>query len=135
MACTRVSKAGRKQQPGQSPPVASSQATPIPAEQRDGGHKVGPGRPRKYRTVEAMELAIDRYFLAAENPTMSKLARALGFSNRQGLHKYGGYSPEFSYLVKRAHLRMEEYYEKKLRDKDACVPDVIRALKRLGWRG
>ncbi len=82
-----------------------------------------------------MELAIDRYFLTAKNPTMTKLARALGFRNRQGLHAYAGYDEEFSYLVKRVHLRREEYYERKLQDKNARVAEVIRALKRLGWRG
>jgi len=82
-----------------------------------------------------MELAIDRYFRTAENPTMTQLAIVLGFASRQGLHNYKGYNNEFSYIVQRAHLRMENYYEEKLRDEDARVSDVIRALKRLGWRG
>ncbi len=82
-----------------------------------------------------MEKAIDRYFLAAQNPTMTKLARALGLGSRQALHNYKDYDEGFSYLVQRAHLRMEAYYEEKLRDPNVCVAKVIRALKTLGWRG
>lgn len=135
MARTQVCKDDRKQQREQSPPAAGSQTAALPVEQRDNGHKAGRGRPRRYGTVEAMELAIDRYFLTAEKPTVSELALELGFTSRQGLYNYKAYGPEFSYAVKRARLRVEAYYEEKLLDKDACASDVIRALKRLGWRG
>jgi hypothetical protein len=136
MPCQQVSRSSRQRAQGanQSGPD-TPQVGAVPVEQRDSSHKARPGRPRKYETPEAMELAIDRYFLIAKKPTMTKLARALGFRNRQGLHAYAGYGEEFSYIVKRAHLRMEAYYEEKLRDKDARVSEVIRALKRLGWQG
>ncbi len=66
---------------------------------------------------------------------MSRLAVALGFAGRQGLHNYKSYANEFSYVVRRAHLRTEAYYEQKPLSKDASITHVIRALKRLGWRG
>ncbi len=133
MSRTRVPEDNSKEQPEQSSPTASSRATVVAVEQRDGDHRPGRDRPRKYETPEAMQLAIDRYFLAAERPTMSGLALELGFTSREALRNYEGYSQEFADTVKRARLRMEVYYEEKLLDKDFNVSGAIFALKNLGW--
>ncbi len=133
MTRKRVSEDDRKQQSEQSLPAASSQAAVTAADQRDSGCKPGRGRPRRYETPEAMQLVIDRYFLTAEKPTVSGLALELGFTSREALHNYEGYSQEFADTVKRARLRIEVYYEEKLLDKDFNVSGAIFALKNLGW--
>jgi len=88
------------------------------------------GRPRKYKTPEEMQVAIDEYFdkcvptpmtYKDENgedkqvfdrngipvfklnpPTHEGLALHLGFASRQSLYDYEGYDKEYSYTIKRA---------------------------------
>jgi len=93
-----------------------------------------PGRPRRYETPEQMQEVIDAYFASVARPTITGLALALGFTSRQALVNYQGYSPEFRDTVKRAKLRVEHEYEKLLLDPTAKPAAVIFALKNLGWR-
>ena len=92
------------------------------------------GRPRRCATPEAMQAAIDRYFLTTDRPTISGLALALGFRSRQSFYNYRGHSPEFDYILKRAWLRVECHYEEMLLDPNR-VRLAVFMLKRLGWRG
>jgi len=78
---------------------------------------------------------VDTYFASVARPTITGLAIALGFTSRQALLNYEGYSPEFMATVKTAKLRVEHEYEKLLRDPTAKPAAVIFALKNLGWRG
>jgi hypothetical protein len=93
------------------------------------------GRPRRYATPEAMEAVIDRYLQRSRRPTMTGLARALGFTGRQALHNYKRYGEEFRHAVLVARLRMECHYEQLLLKPGYSTAAAIRALKRLGWRG
>lgn len=78
------------------------------------------GRPRIYETAEELEAAINEYFdgLSGEDgkespPSMSGLARAIGFSSRQSLNDYEK-DDRFSYLIKAARLDIETYWECRL---------------------
>jgi len=61
---------------------------------------------------------------------VSGLAYFLGFESRQSLYDYEKRS-EFSYIIKRARLRIESEYEKKLSYKHPV--GSIFALKNMGW--
>ena len=89
------------------------------------------GRPRKYQTVEQLQAAIDRYFESTEKYTVTGLALHLGFSSRQSLINYEGYSEEFFDAIKRAKLRVEVYYEERLVENNPA--GAIFALKNFGW--
>lgn len=99
-------------------------------------------RKLKYETPEALQAAIDAYFADCEghpltdaegqplldkfgNPiiigakplTVTGLALALGFATRQSLLDYQGRA-EFKTLIQQAKLRIENYAEMRLYDKD-----------------
>ena len=91
------------------------------------------GKPRKYKTPEDMQTAIDEYYATCEQkdkgPTITGLALSLGFLSRQALYNYEGYGEDFHYVVKRARLTVEAGYEDNLR-KQACA-GAIFALKNM----
>jgi len=74
-------------------------------------------RPRKYNTTEELEEAISAYFEKNKQdnliPTVSGLALELGFCSRQSLHDYEK-DERFSYLIKKARLSIELYWENRL---------------------
>lgn len=90
------------------------------------------GRPRKYKSPEEMQKAIDAYFEDTIKLTVTGLALHLGFTSRADLIRYEGYSQEFYYAIKRAKLRIEAYYEKHLTGPN--VAGSIFALKNFGWK-
>jgi hypothetical protein len=93
------------------------------------------GRPRTYQDPEDMQKAVDKYFEEnPDKPTMCGLAIALGFVSRQSLYDYDGYEEEFSYIIKKARIRVEDGYEKGLRTKDYKPTGPIFALKNMKWR-
>lgn len=100
------------------------------------------GRPPQYDSPDAMQADIEAYFLTCgprpisfidantgeteyardkngalviqdNPPTMNGLAYALGFTSRQSLADYEK-KDEFAYPVKRAKLRMKQYWEGRL---------------------
>ena len=102
-----------------------------------------PRKTQKYQAPEEMHRAIDAYFKDCEGelllgedgnpvldkqglpvvvnarpPTVTGLALALGLSSRQSLLNYQG-RKEFRETVLRAKLRVEDYCERRLYDKDA----------------
>jgi len=111
------------------------------------------GRPPIYETPEQLEAAIEDYFnpmtyedvkktrsgtLKAEagrkqreKVTITGLALHLGFESRQSFYDYEE-KPEFSYIIKRARLRVEMGYEERLAD-PGCT-GAIFALKNMGWK-
>ena len=97
------------------------------------------GRPRKYKTVQEMQAAIDRYFaLCKENKeplTITGLALALDFTTRQALINFEGYTDEngeaFIDTIKRAKLKIEQAYE--LRNIARGNGGDIFALKQFDW--
>lgn len=102
------------------------------------------GRKLKYPTPEAMQEAIDRYFADCEGQpltddngkvllnkygepviigarplTVTGLALALGFTSRRALLDYQGRG-KYKEVVEAAKLRIENYAEMRLYDKDGC---------------
>ncbi len=91
------------------------------------------GQPRKYKTVEAMKAAIEKYFDGNKAPTICGLALALGFSTRQSLLDYEGYDQgKYLSTLKNAKLRVESSYEDGLRKNN--VAGSIFALKNFKWK-
>lgn len=92
------------------------------------------GRPPAFKTPEEMQVKIDAYFDRCkedkEPVTVTGLALALGFTSRQALINYEE-KPEFVDTVKRASLRVEQGYEKRLHGQNAA--GAIFALKNFDW--
>lgn len=112
------------------------------------------GRPPIFETPEQMQSAIDSYFKFIEgeewskdeveenplrqdtmkrypeHPTITGLILYIGFSHREALHDYEK-KTEFSDIVKKARMKVENGYEKALFGKNAAGP--IFALKNMGW--
>lgn len=115
------------------------------------------GAPRKWKSVKAMQGAIDAYFKKCEGeplivdgsaavdkygvpiiinvkpPTVTGLALALGFTGRQALLDYQA-RPEFADTVTRAKSRCEEYAEARLYDKDGANGAKFSLGCNFGWR-
>ena len=115
------------------------------------------GAPRKWKSVKAMQEAIDAYFKKCEGeplivdgsaavdkygvpiiinvkpPTVTGLALALGFTGRQALLDYQA-RPEFADTVIRAKSRCEEYAESRLYDKDGANGAKFSLGCNFGWR-
>lgn len=90
------------------------------------------GRPAHYTTPGELEAKVQEYFADPDNkPTITGLAYHLGFESRQSLYDYEQ-KGEFSYIIKRARLRVEMGYENDLRGNNAAGP--IFALKNMGWK-
>ena len=90
------------------------------------------GRPAHYTNPGDLEAAIQEYFAdQTTKPTITGLAYPLGFESRQSLYDYEQRG-EFSYMIKRARLKVEMGYENDLRGNNAAGP--IFALKNMGWK-
>lgn len=93
------------------------------------------GAPRKYETAEEMQFAIDDYFASSDEEnepiSITGLALALGFCSRQALINYENYSKEFYDTIKKAKLKVENAYEKRL-IRRGNGGDVF-ALKQFEW--
>ena len=115
------------------------------------------GAPRKWKSVKAMQEAIDAYFEACKGepiigedglpvcdkygqpfiinskpPTVTGLALSLGFTGRQALIDYQG-RLEFADTVTRAKSRCEEYAESRLYDKDGANGAKFSLGCNFGW--
>lgn len=89
------------------------------------------GKPAKFKTVEELQNAIDKYFNEnKESPTITGLALELGFASRQSFYDYEK-NKKYSYTVKRARLKIENFYESHLIGQYTSGP--IFALKNFGW--
>lgn len=101
-------------------------------------------RPLKYKTVDELQIAIDKYFkdcegrpllgddgevifdkygnpviVGAKPPTVTGLALSLGFNSRQALLNYQA-KKKFNDTITRAKSRCEEYAEGRLFDRDGA---------------
>jgi hypothetical protein len=91
------------------------------------------GRPPYYETPEDFEAEVEKYFsmVTDKDPaTITGLILYLGFSHREALADYEK-KPQFSDTVRKAKLRVENEYEKRLFGQQVTGP--IFALKNLGW--
>ena len=125
---------------------------------KKGCERMPAGAPRKWKSVKAMQAAIDAYFKACEGepfigddgcvvrdkygipiiinakpPTITGLALALGFTGRQALIDYQA-RPEFADTVTRAKARCEEYAEARLYDRDGANGAKFSLSCNFGWR-
>ena len=90
------------------------------------------GRPAHYTNPGDLEAAIQEYFAdETTKPTITGLAYHLGFESRQSLYDYEQRG-QFSYMIKRARLKVEMGYENDLRGNNAAGP--IFALKNMYWK-
>jgi hypothetical protein len=112
------------------------------------------GRPALFESNEQIEAKIQEYFKWIEGEyedrpneetrimlrfwlrhpepaTITGLALYLGFESRQSFYDYED-RDQFSYTIKRARLRIEHEYEKKLSGNNVAGP--IFALKNLSWK-
>lgn len=90
------------------------------------------GRPAHYETPEDLHKKCIAFFDGCiekgEKATITGLALFLGFSSRSSLDDYEKRSDEFSYIIKRSKLAVENSYELNGQTID------IFALKNMGWK-
>jgi hypothetical protein len=93
------------------------------------------GRPREIKNPKQFDRRAEGYFeecrTNGEPILLTGLIRALGLSSRSALDNYET-RPEFVNSVKKAKLRVEEEYEKRLQGQSPT--GAIFALKNFGWR-
>ena len=92
-------------------------------------------RPPKYKTLTELEDKVNEYFAKTDDELLSQLsitglALHLGFESRQSLYDYEK-NKMFSYTIKRARLRIENFYELCLTGRNPA--GSIFALKNFGW--
>ncbi len=94
---------------------------------------MGFGRPKIYEDPEELAKQVENYFNEeeAKKPTITGLALYLGFADKTTLYEYRD-RPDFSYSIKKAITKIEQYHEQALSDNN--VAGRIFALKNMGWR-
>lgn len=70
--------------------------------------------------------------LKNNKPTVTGLAMFLGFADRQSLYDYEK-KQEYSCIIKKARLFVENSYEEDLRNSSLPATGSIFALKNMGW--
>jgi hypothetical protein len=97
--------------------------------------RIGAGRPPKYETAEEMRPVVERFIEDVRSgetvATITGLCLALGFESKDTLYNYRD-RPEFSYLIKRGLLVVENKYEEAMREPNAT--GSIFVLKNMGWK-
>lgn len=93
------------------------------------------GRPPIFETPEQLETTIQEYLDSCKEGkdylTITGLALYCGFESRQSFYDYEK-RDDFSYIIKKARLHVENAYEKRL---NGNVPTgAIFALKNMGWK-
>ena len=74
----------------------------------------------------------DKQTIQIEVPTITGLCLYLGFESRQSFYDYEQRSEKFSYVIKKARMRIESHYEEGLQLGNTV--GSIFALKNMGWR-
>jgi hypothetical protein len=97
------------------------------------------GRPRLYDDAKSFADSVEGYFSLCEDdgkrPTLSGLSYALGFDDRETFSDYATYGDDFSRTVKRAKLRIADWLEQRLTNKDTFTAGIIFDLKNNhGWK-
>lgn len=95
------------------------------------------GRPRKYNSPEEMQKAIEAYFkeikLETRPPSVCGLALYLGFASRVSFFDYDDYSDEFSFIIKKAKTKIEQYHEEQLGVKN-CAGHIFWLKANAQWQ-
>ncbi|MBE3141174.1 MAG: hypothetical protein IMZ53_11425 [Thermoplasmata archaeon] len=91
------------------------------------------GRPRINPDIKQLKKKIDKYLqdTTEQELTICGLALACGYCERQTIYDQMARNDIFSVLIKRAHLRVENAYEKMMR-KQNCTGSIF-VLKNMGW--
>jgi len=104
---------------------------------------------RRFQTAELMQKAVDEYFLQLEYdlktgeekenpkpPTMTGLARYLGFSKVESLRNYENYpDQDFQWVINDARMRVMEAYEEKLHtNSSAGAKFALSNMDRDAWK-
>lgn len=89
------------------------------------------GKPLKVRSKKELQSLIDAYFAANSSLSLSGLCLALGLAHRRSLNEYEQ-NAEYGNIIKRARLKVEEYYEK-LACTNHSAAGPIFILKNMGW--
>jgi hypothetical protein len=107
------------------------------------------GRPPIFKTAEELQSKIDEYFESRKQettgydnkgmpvtkmnpPSLTGLALYLGFESRQSIYDYEK-NTDFSYTIKRARLKCENFIEEGLYGGEIPPAAGIFALKNFGW--
>lgn len=96
------------------------------------------GRPPKYKTVEELQLVIDKYWedlrlgLPPAIPTVTGLALALNMS-RRCLVEYGE-KEEFSNTIKKAKQKVEVFNESKLISGNSVAGVIFNLKNNFNWK-
>ncbi|HVV55694.1 MAG TPA: terminase small subunit [Mucilaginibacter sp.] len=93
---------------------------------------------KRFNSAKQLDSLIQQYFESSEEenqtgsepPTLAGLALFLGFESRQDIEVYEN-KPRYAALLKRARLRVEAAYEKKLHTHSSG--GAVFALKSMGW--
>lgn len=107
------------------------------------------GRKPLWETVEQLEKKIEEYFdsgvpyrtfivgsgnnkqsIEVQVPTITGLCLFCGFESRQSFYDYEK-NPEFTYIIKKARLKIENLYEEQLQYGNTT--GAIFALKNMNW--
>ncbi len=75
------------------------------------------GRPRMYKSVRSMKVAIGKYFQKVDEgevPTKAGLTLHLGFVNKASLWDYSNNFPEFTSLIQHTFTLLEAWWEQRL---------------------
>jgi hypothetical protein len=116
------------------------------------------GRPPMFKSAKEMQTLIDGYFdlcqgemfkdddgkpivnkygepifIGQKPPTVTGLALYLGLQSRQALLNYQS-RKEFNDTITRAKMRIEEYAETRLYDKDGCNGAKFNLVNNFGWK-
>lgn len=89
------------------------------------------GRPAVYSDPGKLQADIEEYFAQDGKKTITGLAYHLGFESRQSFYDYEE-RDGFSYIIKRARLKVENGYEENLQG--TTPAGSIFALKNMGWK-
>jgi len=94
------------------------------------------GRPKLFKNRKALIEAVDRYFEDVKKDrvplTITGLARSLGMQSRQTLVNYG-HDDKFGDIVCEARMRIEEYAEGRLYDRDGARGAEFNLKCNFGW--
>ena len=95
------------------------------------------GRPMKFKTVEELQKKIDEYFAECDKQkrpyTITGLALALD-TNRATLLDYEKKYEQFSEVVKKAKLRIENYAEEQLFTSKNVAGVIFNLMNNFGWK-
>lgn len=94
------------------------------------------GRPRKYENPVDLQKQVNKYFAHCkkneEKLTITGLALFLGFCRRTTIYDLAKQGDEFSDIIQRAMMTIEQMYEERLSGQ--AVAGSIFALSNMGWK-